>query len=61
MGAAIQGFLLASGLHGIYDFMVSMYPIAALPIAALMIAVIWLWRLRLMRRMHEVAMLDPEP
>jgi RsiW-degrading membrane proteinase PrsW (M82 family) len=55
VGPAIQGFLLAAGLHGIYDFMVMMYPITALPIAALMIASIWIWRLRLMQRMHEDA------
>jgi RsiW-degrading membrane proteinase PrsW (M82 family) len=52
---ALQGFLLAAGLHGLYDFMVLMYPVAALPIAAVMIASIWIWRLRLMHRMHEDA------
>ena len=57
---AIQGFLLAAGLHGIYDFMVLMYPIAALPIAAAMIASIWIWRLRLMQRMHEDAVQGSE-
>ncbi len=57
---AIQGFLLAAGLHGLYDFMVLMYPIAALPIAAVMIASIWIWRLRLMQRMHEDAVESSE-
>jgi len=58
--AAMKGFLLAASLHGIYDFLVLMYPIAALPIAALMIASIWVWRLRLMQRMHEDATRDAE-
>lgn len=57
---ALQGFLLAAGLHGLYDFMVLMYPIAALPIAAVMIASIWIWRLRLMHRMHEDAVQNSE-
>lgn len=52
---ALAGFLLAAGLHGIYDFLVLLQPVAALPIAAAMIAGIWIWRLRLMRRMHEDA------
>ena len=52
---AILGFLLAAGLHGLYDFMVLSYPVVALPIAAVMIASIWIWRLRLMHRMHEDA------
>ena len=49
------GFLLAAGLHGLYDFMVLRYPVAALPIAAALIASIWIWRLRLMQGMHEEA------
>ncbi len=52
---AVAGLLLAAGLHGIYDFLVLLQPAAALPIAATMIAGIWIWRLRLMRRMHEDA------
>jgi RsiW-degrading membrane proteinase PrsW (M82 family) len=55
---ALYGFLLAAGLHGLYDFMVLRYPVSALPIAAAMIAAIWIWRLRLMRRMHEAAVAD---
>jgi len=55
---ALYGFLLAAGLHGLYDFLVLRYPVSALPIAALMIAAIWIWRLRLMQRMHEAAKAD---
>ena len=57
---ALYGFLLAAGLHGLYDFMVLRYPVAALPTAAAMIAGIWIWRLRLMRRLHEAAVADSE-
>jgi RsiW-degrading membrane proteinase PrsW (M82 family) len=57
---ALSGFLLAAGLHGLYDFMVLRYPVSALPIAAAMIAAIWIWRLRLMRRLHEEAVADSE-
>lgn len=52
----LVGFLLAASLHGVYDFMVLRHPVSALPIAAAMIAGIWIWRLRLMRRMHEDAL-----
>lgn len=60
LGPAILGFLLAAGLHGLYDFLVLRYPVSALPIGALMIASIWIWRLRLMQRMHETAVRDSE-
>ena len=49
--AATLGFLLAAGLHGVYDFLVLLQPVAALPIAAAMIGTLWVWRLLLMRRM----------
>lgn len=52
---AALGFLLAAGLHGVYDYMVLRHPVSALPIAATMIAAIWIWRLRLMQRLHEDA------
>lgn len=57
---ALIGFLLASGLHGIYDFLVLRHPVAALPIAAAMIVAIWIWRLRLMHRLHEDAVRNSE-
>lgn len=55
---AALGFLLAAGLHGLYDFLVLRYPVTALPIAAAMIAGIWVWRLRLMKRMYEQAVAE---
>ena len=54
-GPATKGFLLAAGVHGLYDFMVLLQPVSALPLAAAMIAAIWIWRLRLMQRLHEDA------
>ena len=51
----VLGFLLAAGLHGLYDFMVLRHPVSALPIAAALIVSIWIWRLRLMHGMHEDA------
>jgi RsiW-degrading membrane proteinase PrsW (M82 family) len=55
MPAAAVGFLLAAGLHGLYDFLVLRQPVAALPLAAAMIASLWIWRLRLMRGMQPDA------
>ncbi len=57
---AVLGFLLAAGLHGLYDFLVLRHPVAALPVAAAMIAAIWIWRLRLMHRLHEDAVRNSE-
>lgn len=57
---ALFGLLLSATLHGLYDFIVLRYPVSALPIAAALIATIWIWRLRLMRRMHEEAVADSE-
>jgi len=51
----LGGFILAAGLHGLYDFLVLLAPGSALPAAALLIVGIWVWRLRLMRRLHDEA------
>lgn len=50
--AAVAGFLIASGLHGVYDAIVLANPAQALPIAAALIAAIWIWRLKLIRALH---------
>ena len=52
---AVVGGLIASATHGFYDFLVLLQPVSALPIAAAMIIGIWLWRLRLMHRLHKEA------
>jgi RsiW-degrading membrane proteinase PrsW (M82 family) len=54
-GPALAGFVLAAGLHGVYDFLVLRYPVSALPLAAALIGGLWLWRLRVMHRMHDAA------
>ena len=51
----VGGFLLAASLHGLYDFIVLQQSLNALPIAALLIIVVWIWRLRLLRALHESA------
>lgn len=53
--ATIVGFVVAAGLHGFYDFLVLLQPVAALPLAALLIVGIWIWRLRALRQFHRDA------
>ena len=53
--AAARGFAIAAGLHGLYDFAVLQISMNALPIAASIILAIWIWRLKLMRTLHEEA------
>jgi len=56
LGGAVRGFLIAAGLHGLYDFVVLQSAFNALPIAAGFIVVIWIWRLRLMQAMQQSAL-----
>ena len=49
---ALAGFVVASLLHCIYDFIVLLKPIGALPIGAALIFAIWFWRLRIMHALH---------
>lgn len=51
----VVGFVISAVLHGLYDFAVLLQPYSALPAAALIIVCIWLWRLRLMRKLHHEA------
>ena len=53
--ATLAGFGIAAALHGLYDFMVLQQPYSALPCAALLIIIIWIWRLKLMRKLHNEA------
>ncbi|MBT8065880.1 MAG: PrsW family intramembrane metalloprotease [Gammaproteobacteria bacterium] len=57
---AIIGFGLAAALHGVYDFLVLLRPIAALPMAAMLIIAIWIWRLRVLRQLHRDAVARDE-
>ncbi len=56
MRATAVGVTTAAILHGFYDFLVLLQPRNALPLAALMVVGIWLWRLKLMRDMHNDAL-----
>ncbi len=53
--ASLVGLGIAAGLHGLYDYLALLNPRNTLLFAALMIAALWLWRLRLMRKMHNEA------
>ncbi len=53
--AATIGLAIAASLHGLYDFVVILNPHNSLPIAALGIVAIWVWRLKLMQRLHKDA------
>ena len=53
--AAAIGLAIAASLHGLYDFVVILNPRNSLPIAALGIVAIWVWRLKLMQRLHKDA------
>ena len=56
--AALAGLAVAAGLHGIYDYLALLDPRNTLLFAALMIVTLWLWRLRLMRKLHSEASQD---
>jgi RsiW-degrading membrane proteinase PrsW (M82 family) len=57
-GGIARGFLIAAGLHGLYDFVVMQSAFNALPIAAGLIVLIWIWRLGLMRMLNQSALRD---
>lgn len=46
---------LTALLHGVYDYLVIALPVLALPTAALLVLVLWVWRLFLMRDLHDKA------
>lgn len=56
LGGIVRGFVIAAGLHGIYDFIVMQSAFNALPIAAGLIVAVWIWRLSLMRALHQSAL-----
>lgn len=56
----VLGYLaLAALLHGVYDFIVIALPLSALPLSALLILAIWLWRMYLIRDLHQEASQSP--
>ena len=50
--AGVAAFIVAAGLHGLYDFIVLLNPTHALPIAAALIIAMWIWRLKLLHVLH---------
>ena len=50
-----SGFVIAAGLHGLYDFIVLQRSLNALPIAATLIVGVWIWRLRLLHSLQKAA------
>jgi RsiW-degrading membrane proteinase PrsW (M82 family) len=46
---------LTALLHGVYDYLVIAMPKFALPISALMVLGLWVWRIFLIRDLHQVA------
>lgn len=55
VAAAIFGLVFAALLHGLYDFIVLQQPLYGLPVAAGLIIAIWIWRLKLMQKLHANA------
>jgi len=51
--ATIGSLAAAAALHGLYDFVVIGVPSPGLPLAAFIVAGLWIWRLRLIRDLHE--------
>ncbi|MEE4294403.1 MAG: PrsW family intramembrane metalloprotease [Xanthomonadales bacterium] len=57
--AAIGGGLAISAfIHGVYDFAVLGLPRVGLPIAATLITALWIWRLLLIRDLHQACRSD---
>lgn len=56
--SALAGLGIAATLHGLYDFIVILRPGTALPVAAILILGIWMWRLKVMRDLHDEASQD---
>ena len=53
---AVTSLALAAFIHGVYDF-VSTDPLLA-PASALAIGVVWIWRMRLVAKLHEAQPAD---
>lgn len=51
--SALIGLGIAALVHGIYDFFVLAAPPYVRPLSAGIILIVWIWRLRVVRRLHE--------
>jgi len=52
-GTVLAALASTALIHGIYDFVVIGLPRPGMPIAAGLIAALWIWRLRLIRDLHQ--------
>ena len=53
IAAALRWLALTALLHGIYDFIVLGFTSSALIAAAIVIVAVWIWRLWIIRQLHE--------
>lgn len=54
-GVIGASFAIAAASHGLYDFIVLQQPYFGLPVAASLIVAIWVWRLKLLQKLHATA------
>ncbi len=59
--AALLGLALAALAHGLYDFITIGLPAWVRPVSALLILGVWIWRMRLIRRLQRAHRGGEEP
>lgn len=55
LATALSVLAITALLHGIYDFVAIGLPVTALPASALLLLGIWMWRMYLIRDLHDEA------
>jgi RsiW-degrading membrane proteinase PrsW (M82 family) len=58
LGTVLGALAITALLHGIYDFVAIALPVTALPASALLMLGIWMWRMYLIRDLHDAAQAD---
>ena len=51
--SGLVGLAVAAGAHGVYDYLILAAPPVVRPVPALIILGIWIWRMRLIRRLNR--------
>ena len=59
LGTVLGALAITALLHGIYDFVAIALPVTALPASALLMLGIWMWRMYLIRDLHDEAQDEP--
>jgi len=59
LGTVLGALAITALLHGIYDFVAIALPVTALPASALLMLGIWMWRMYLIRDLHDEAQTEP--